>query len=55
MSDERLKPITVYLSPEEVDELNREADEHGQSGASARIRWILWQRRRERSENVSRP
>jgi hypothetical protein len=47
VSDEKLRPLTVYLPPEEVDALEREAREQGRSGASAQIRFILAERRRD--------
>jgi hypothetical protein len=43
--EEKLKPITVYLPIGEVVALNAEARLEGRSGASAQIRWILFQRR----------
>lgn len=43
MSD--LRPVTIYLSQEEIDELGKEAAEAGRSGASAQVRWILARRR----------
>lgn len=42
-----LRAFTVYLPPEEVEALDREAEENGRSGSSAQIRFILLQRRRE--------
>lgn len=42
----KLRPLTIYLPPEEVDALEREAREEGRTGASAQVRFILAQRRR---------
>lgn len=40
-----LNPVTVYLPPEEIEALDREAGEAGRSGVSAHVRWILDMRR----------
>jgi hypothetical protein len=47
MPEAKLRPVTVYLPPEEVEALEREADEEGRSGASAQARYVLLQHRRE--------
>lgn len=47
-----LKAITIYLPPDEVEALNREADDEGRSGASAQIRWILAKRRQGLTNRV---
>ena len=44
---DKLRPVTVYLPPEEMEALEREAAEEGRSGASAQVRFILAKRRRE--------
>lgn len=47
MSDDRVKPRTVYLSDLEVSLLEREAAESGRSGVSAQVRYILGRRRQD--------
>lgn len=46
MSD--LRPYTVYLSPDEAEELAREGEQAGRSGLSAQARYLLTRRHRER-------
>ncbi len=47
MADEKsqTRPITVWISDELKQELEREARDAGRSGVSAHIRWILERRR----------
>lgn len=39
--NEKLIPLTIYLSPDEKAGLEREAKVDGRSGVSAQIRYIL--------------
>lgn len=45
--DEKLHPISVYLTGAEIAQLEAEAAAAGRTGASAHIRWILAQRRKK--------
>ncbi len=49
MPDGSLRPVTIYLSQQEIEALDQEASDEGRSGLSAQVRWILAQRRRTKT------